>query len=98
VDPDDHHLFVSLGCAAENLVIAATAAGMRAVPNFDAATDAVRVTLEPAPAFTSPQFKAIAERQCTRGEHDGKPVGAADLAVLERASTSDHLKVMLLTD
>ncbi|WP_219339633.1 hypothetical protein [Luteimonas salinisoli] len=27
VDPDDHHLFVSLGCAAENLAIAAAATG-----------------------------------------------------------------------
>jgi nitroreductase len=30
VDPDDHHLFASLGCAAENLVHAAAAAGLRA--------------------------------------------------------------------
>lgn len=29
VDPDDHHLFVSLGCAAENLVQAAAAMGFR---------------------------------------------------------------------
>jgi hypothetical protein len=27
VDPDDHHLFISLGCAAENLVIAGVPAG-----------------------------------------------------------------------
>ena len=32
VDPDDHHLFVSLGCAVENLVIAARARGLVAVP------------------------------------------------------------------
>ena len=30
VDPDDHHLFVSLGCGAENLAIAANARGSRA--------------------------------------------------------------------
>ncbi|NCA72888.1 MAG: Tat pathway signal protein, partial [Sphingobacteriia bacterium] len=29
VDPDDHHLFVSLGCAAENLLQAAPALGLR---------------------------------------------------------------------
>src|SRR5260370_24769741 len=28
VDPNDHHLFVSLGCAAENLVLAAACAGV----------------------------------------------------------------------
>ena len=30
VDPDDHHLYISLGCAAENLIIAARANGRRA--------------------------------------------------------------------
>ena len=28
VDPDDHHLFASLGCATENLVHAAAAIGL----------------------------------------------------------------------
>ena len=28
VDPDDHHLYASLGCAAENLAIAAAAKGL----------------------------------------------------------------------
>ena len=32
VDPDDHHLFVSLGCAAENLVQAAPAMGLHCEP------------------------------------------------------------------
>ena len=34
VDPDDHHLFVSLGCATENLVHAALANGLHADPRF----------------------------------------------------------------
>lgn len=29
VDPDDHHLYASLGCAAENLILAAQATGLR---------------------------------------------------------------------
>lgn len=98
VDPDDHHLFVSLGCASENLVIAAQALGLRADPRFDAATDAVRIALEPAPAVTSPLFKAIAERQCTRGDYDGKPLGADELTTLARAGTSDRVQVLLLTE
>jgi hypothetical protein len=32
VDPDDHHLFVSLGCAAENLALASAARGQ--LPHF----------------------------------------------------------------
>jgi hypothetical protein len=35
VDPDDHHLYVSLGCAAENLVQAALANGLKAQPVFE---------------------------------------------------------------
>lgn len=29
VDPDDHHLYASLGCAAENLLLAAQATGLK---------------------------------------------------------------------
>jgi hypothetical protein len=98
VDPDDHHLFVSLGCAAENLVVASAALGLRAEPSFDAASESVRIALEPASAVPSPQFKAIVERQCTRGEYDGKPLGVDELAQLERAGTDDRVKVLLLTE
>ena len=39
VDPDDHHVFVSLGCAAENLALAAAAAGRAGDISFDPAGD-----------------------------------------------------------
>lgn len=45
VDSDDHHLFVTLGCATENLFQAAPDHGLVAMPNFDAASDNVRVLL-----------------------------------------------------
>jgi len=35
VDPDDHHLFVAPGCAAENLAQAALANGLQATIRFD---------------------------------------------------------------
>ena len=37
VDPDDHHLFVSLGCATENLIQAALAHGLQGDAQFDTA-------------------------------------------------------------
>jgi hypothetical protein len=98
VDPDDHHVFVTLGCAAENLVQAALAHGLVAVPSFDATSDLVRVTLAPAPAQASPLFHAIASRQCTRGDYDGQPLARADLNLLERAGTSNGVRMLLLTD
>jgi hypothetical protein len=98
VDPDDHHLFVSLGCAAENLMQAASANGLRGQAVFDAAGgDAVRIALEPAGAAASPLFHAIPERQCTRAEYDGKPVSAQELALLETAGTGEGVRVIMVT-
>ena len=98
VDPDNHHVFVSLGCAAENLVQAAWAHGLKAETRFDAARDAVRVTLTPAPPFASPLFNAIPARQCTRGDYDGKPLSNEELDLLERAGTSNGVRMLLLTE
>lgn len=98
VDPDDHHLFVSLGCAAENLVQAALAHGLAGDVRFDAASDAVRVTLAPTPARASPLFKAIPERQCTRGDYDGKPLSNEELRLLESAATADGVRMLLFTE
>ena len=98
VDPDDHHLFVSLGCAAENLEQAALAHGLAGDARFDAASNAVRVTLAPTHAKATPLFKAIAQRQCTRGDYDAKPLSNEELRLLERAGTAEGVWVLLLTE
>lgn len=98
VDPDDHHLFVSLGCATENLVQAALAHGLKADARFDATGNAVRVSLEPTPAQATPLFNAMALRQCTRGNYDGQPLTPGELALLERAGSSDQVRLLLLTE
>ena len=98
VDPDDHHVFVSLGCAAENLIRAALAHGLEGEAHFDTARDVVRVTLEPTQAQATPLFKAIPERQCTRGDYDSKPLSNEELRLLERAGTADGVRVLLLTE
>jgi hypothetical protein len=98
VDPDDHHLFVSLGCAAENLVHAALAHGLAADPAFDVTRNVVRVALEPARAAASPLFNAMTRRQCTRDDYDSKPLGSAELALLERAGTSAGVQMLLITE
>ena len=98
VDPDEHHVHVSLGCATENLVQAARAHGLRAEARFDEARDAVRVTLTPAPADVSPWFSAIPARQCTRGDYDGRPLSNDELRLLEQAGTSDGVRILILTE
>lgn len=98
VDPDDHHLFVSLGCAAENLIQAAAAAGLHGEARFDASRESVPVRLESGAAGESPLFKAIPDRQCTRGDYDGRAISAAELRLLESAASSEQVGVLMLTD
>ena len=98
VDPDDHHVFVSLGCAAENLAQAALAQGLQAEARFDATREAVHMGLTPTAARSSPLFDAIASRQCTRGDYDGQPLSRAELALLETAGSSPRVRMLLLTE
>jgi hypothetical protein len=100
VDPDDHHLFVSLGCAAENLILAASAAGMRAEVMFESSNGGgeIRIQLTPHSPCPSPLAAAISSRQCTRTEYDGRAVPAGDLALLEAAATGDGCGLVLITD
>ena len=99
VDPDNHHLFVSLGAATENLAQAALANGMQAEVNFDAdATQAIGIALTPTKAIASPLFKAIPDRQCTRAEYDGKPLSAEELSLLELAGTGEGVHILLHTE
>jgi hypothetical protein len=97
VDPDDHHLYASLGCATENLVQAARAQGL--VPDVTVAeSGVVRVALAPGDPVPSPLFDAIAERQCSRTEYDGRPVPDASLRLLADAGTAPGVRVLLMTD
>jgi hypothetical protein len=98
VDPDDHHLWVSLGCAAENLLLAAAAFGRRADVQFDARAGVIRVPLEPMAAVRTPLFAAIPQRQCTRAEYNGQNLPAAELRALEAAAGGPGVRVLLLTD
>ena len=97
VDPDDHHLFVSLGCALENMAQASLAFGLKSQARFDPATQALRVALEPTQALTSTLYQAITTRQCTRGPYDGNQVSAPELKLLENAGTGNGVRVMLFT-
>ncbi len=99
VDPDEHHLQVSLGCATENLVHAALAHGLAAEVQVGA-DGAVEVGLAPTrlPSRTSPLFQAIFQRQCTRGDYDGQPLSAEELRLLQAAGSGPGVNLILLTD
>ncbi|MDV6330920.1 Acg family FMN-binding oxidoreductase [Asticcacaulis sp. 201] len=99
VDPDDHHLFVSLGCAAENLVQAAESTGRPAKVAFVEEGEG-RLDIDLGSSRSSPAnlFQAIPLRQCTRSEYSGASVPLADIKRLETAAAADGVSVFILTD
>ena len=101
VDPDDHHLYASLGCATENLVIAANAHGKSADVQVREETSGgfcVNVTIAEGPASDVSLCEAIPKRQSTRSDYDGKPLHSDELDALKRAAAHKSVHVHLLTD
>lgn len=99
VDSDDHHLFASLGCAIENLALAAAARGRQADaisfnPNGEGA---VTFAFRSAAPIQSPLFDAIPRRQSTRAEYDGRAVDVADLQRLTAAAAIPGVDLVLIT-
>lgn len=97
VDPDDSHLYKSLGCAAENLVHAAAAQGFLADVRFDPGVDGVIVLLQrDASAHATDLYRAITRRQCVKTAYDGTPLTAAELEVLKKAGEGRNVRAMML--
>lgn len=98
VDSDRHHLFASLGCACENLSLAASAAGARANAIFISDAAGLSVDLERTRAVGEPLFTAIRNRQCTRADYGNRAVAVPDLDSLEKVAAIRGCRVMLITD
>ncbi|WP_035985305.1 Acg family FMN-binding oxidoreductase [Leptolyngbya sp. KIOST-1] len=98
VDPDDHHLYVSLGCAAENILHAARANGLVGQVQFDSAgAGAIHLTFAPCEPESTPLFEAIPHRQCSRTEYDGQPLTPEELQLLTAAGTGEGVRVVMLS-
>jgi len=78
VDPDNRELWISLGCAVENLLVAARAAGFEAAVSYPEAADVIRIRLIAGAPPGDALYAAIARRQNTRSAFDGRPVNPAD--------------------
>jgi nitroreductase len=100
VDPDDHHLYASLGCAAENLAITAAARGKAGELSFDPDQGGViQFALGNGPPSPPELFEAITKRQSTRGDYDGRPVSAVNLQILRAAvGAIQGVDLILITD
>lgn len=97
VDPDDSHLFKSLGCAAENLVHAAAAQGFLADVRFDPSEDGVIVLLNrDTSARATDLYRAITKRQCVKTAYDGTVLVAPELEMLETAGKGQNVRIIML--
>ena len=82
VDPADREMWISLGCALENLTVAARAAGYAPEVTYPEAADFIHIQLTPDTAQNSDLFDAIPRRQNTRSVYDGQPVAITTLEQL----------------
>lgn len=98
VDPDDHHLYVSLGCAAENLCLAAAATGRRPMQVGPGEGAALAFEFAPMPPTGDALFGAIPLRQSTRAAYDGRAVPPDELDLLAKAGTEAGVALVLVTD
>lgn len=99
VDPDESHLYKSLGCAAENIVHAAAAQGQVAHLRFDAGTSRLPIAFERSPsARAGPLFHAIVLRQCTRSRYGGQALERDALLRLEAAGAGEGVRTIILVE
>jgi len=97
VDPDDSHLFKSLGCAAENIVHAALAQGFSADIRFDPDEGGVIVNLSRvATPHATDLYRAIAQRQCVKDAYDGTSLSQSELEKLEKAGEGRNVRAIML--
>ena len=97
-DFDSHERFVSLGCAVENIVQAATAFGLRAVPSFDHDVGGIYVDFTIGAKVWTALFDAIPRRRTTHGDYDGRPVAPEHLRLFEAIGNGDSVRMLLFTE
>lgn len=98
VDPDDHHLYVSLGCAAENFLVSAGAHKRSADTLIHRGSDTtIEIFLRPGSASNEELFDAIPYRQSTRSQYDGRSVSPQVLRELKRVATDEGVELLLFT-
>jgi hypothetical protein len=102
VDPDDHALFISLGCALENLLIAARHFGYGSTVNYQlhsASDEYIQINLHhDAAAQPTELFEAIAKRQSTRAPYNRAVIPAEQLKKLQEAATHEGISCRIIED
>ena len=102
VDPDNRELYISLGCALENLVISAKYAGYDSeIEYFPAGehSECLLVTLKRINAAEDNiLFQAIPKRHTNRREYNKQQIPRADLNKLESVPKENGVTSLMLTE
>lgn len=97
VDPDDRELWISLGCALENLLVSARATGYHPDVTYPDASEVISVKLSPDTPQRGPLFDAIPVRQNTRSEYDGHPLQTDQLDQLNALALEPGVTLNFVT-
>lgn len=97
VDPSDRELWISLGCALENLLVATRAAGYAPAVTYPDAADVIYIALTPDTPQAGALFDAIPLRQNTRSAYDGQPIPTADLDTLQALPLEPGVALHVIT-
>lgn len=95
VDPEDRALWMSLGCALENLLIAARVTGYAAEVTYPNNEDLIHVTLQADSVQQDNLFDIIPVRQNTRTVYDGQAIPASNVDMLESLSLEEGVSLRL---
>jgi hypothetical protein len=101
VDSDNHALYISLGCATENLVIAANKYGFQTevkISKTDKNEEFIQIKLMSAESVTKDElFDFIEIRQSTRNPYTSNNVALADISLLQSSFNFDGISVLTFT-
>jgi hypothetical protein len=103
VDPDDHHLYATLGCAVENIVIAANAHGIKATVHSSSPETGISIQLTDkveteTAAKAKILYEAIPKRHTSRTEYDGSSLEASEMELLRQAGEGNGVHMVMLTE
>jgi len=102
IDPYLREMYTGVGCALENLTLAARAAGyapaVTLLPDPASTAHAARIELSPGPKDVSVLYRAIPERHTNRGPYDGARAISADVAAALTAVAGDDARIILFTN
>jgi len=99
-DPTQRELYISLGCALENLCIAAAEHGYEPIEYLHIGREPHIEVFLPHRALPAhnPLFDQIGQRRTTRSRYDGRAIPTADLELLRAEAGREDVSLRLITN